>query len=249
LTTDPDRAWQELGRADPYSAIIAHESRADFFESGERHVATVLGIVREQIDPSYRPARALDFGCGVGRVLIPLARLCDEVVGVDVSAEMLSEARRNCDERDLGNVELRPTLDALPADSQFDFVHTYIVLQHIPPKRGMEILSQLVDLVATGGIGVVHVQYAREASPLRGGANWLRVHVPGANGAANLLQRRPARTPLMQMNVYSLNDIFRLLHRRRCHNVVLRLGATRTGGYLGALIVFRRDPRDATPLD
>src|SRR6266496_3346600 len=100
-TTESDRAWGELGRTQPYSAILEHGSRAEFFASGEEHVAGILQIVRERIDPGYRPTRALDFGCGVGRILIPLARLCDEAAGVDVSSAMRAEARRNCDERGL----------------------------------------------------------------------------------------------------------------------------------------------------
>src|SRR4051794_35022039 len=127
-TTESDRAWEELGRTQLYSAIIEHASRAEFFGSGEEHVAGLLRIVGERIDPDFRPSRALDFGCGVGRVLIPLARLCDEAVGVDVSDAMLSEARRNCDERGLAHVELITTLDRLAADRRFDLVHTYIVL-------------------------------------------------------------------------------------------------------------------------
>jgi 2-polyprenyl-3-methyl-5-hydroxy-6-metoxy-1,4-benzoquinol methylase len=249
LTRDSDRAWKELGRTRPYSAIVEHESRAEFFESGEQHVELVMQIVRDHIDPDFRPARALDYGCGAGRILIPLARLSDDVVGVDVSEDMLSEARRNCDGRGLGNVELRSTLDELADRPPFDLVHTYIVLQHIPRQRGMEILSRLVGLVAPGGIGVVQVLYAREASPLRKSANWARAHVPGANRIANRLQGLPSSTPLMQMNVYSLDDLARVLHRNGCDNAQLRLGTTRTGGYFSALIVFRKEARAANALD
>src|SRR3954452_21332249 len=180
-TTESDRAWEELGRAQPYSAILDHSSRADFFASGADHVAGILQIIHERIVADYQPVCALDFGCGVGRVLIPLARVCDEVVGVDVSAAMLSEARRNCDELGLASVELESTLDGLAGDRRFDLVHTYIVLQHVPRRRGMEIISRLVDLVVVGGVGVLHVQYARDASPLRKGLNWARRYVPGAN--------------------------------------------------------------------
>jgi SAM-dependent methyltransferase len=111
LTTESDRAWEELGKTDPYWAILEHGSRAKFFASGEEHVAAVLQAVHERIDPDYRPTRALDFGCGAGRVLIPLAQICDEVVGVDVSEATLSEARRNCVDRGLANVELAAALE------------------------------------------------------------------------------------------------------------------------------------------
>ena len=247
--TASDQAWEELGRTQPYSAVLEHASRAEFFSSGEEHVARVLQIVHECIDPDYQPASALDFGCGVGRVLIPLARLCDEAVGVDVSDAMLSEARRNCTDRGLSNVGLISTLDELTDGRQFDLVHTYIVLQHVPRKRGMEILSKLVDLTAAGAVGVMHVQYGRSASPVRKGANWARKHVPGVNDVANVVHGVPRRTPLMQMNVYFVDEILRLLYERQCRDLIVRLGATGTGGYLSAVILFRKAPPDAVGFD
>jgi SAM-dependent methyltransferase len=247
--TESDQAWEELARTEPYSAVLQHASRAEFFASGEEHVSRVLQIVRKQLDPDYEPSSALDFGCGVGRVLIPLARICDEVVGVDVSEAMLSEARRNCDERGLVNVDLASALDDLADDRQFDLVHTYIVLQHVPRKRGMAIISRLVDAVTAGGVGLVHVQYGRAASPLRKSANWARKHLPGVNDAANLAQGAPRRTPLMQMNVYFVDEVLRLLYDRQCRDLVVQLGATETGGYLSAAILFRKAPSNAVRLD
>jgi SAM-dependent methyltransferase len=247
--TESDQAWEELGRTQPYAAVFAHGSRTEFFTSGEEHVARVLEIVRERIDPGFQPSTALDFGCGVGRLLIPLARRCGEAVGVDVSGAMRAEARRNCDEEGLTNVELVSTLDDLSDGREFDLVHTFIVLQHVPRKRGMEIVSQLIDRVAVGGVGALHVQYAREASALRKGAHWARRSVPGVNDVANLVQGVPRNTPLMQMNVYFAPEIFRLLYATGCRELVVRLGETETGGYLSAMIFFRKDPADAARSD
>jgi len=247
--TDSDQAWEELARTRPYSAVLQHESRAEFFASGEEHVSRVLQIVRKHIDPDYEPSSALDFGCGVGRILIPLARICDEAVGVDVSDAMLSEARRNCAARGLSNVDLVSTLEDLTDDRRFDLVHTYIVLQHVPRKRGMMILSRLVDAVKAGGVGVLHVQYGRAASPLRKSANWARKHLPGVNDVANVAQGVPRRTPLMQMNVYFVDEILRLLYERQCRDLVVQLGATQTGGYLSAVILFRKASPNAVRLD
>jgi SAM-dependent methyltransferase len=200
-----------------------------------------MRIIQDQIDPDYEPTRALDFGCGVGRIVIPLARICEKVVGVDVSEDMLAEARRNCEERDLDNVALVQALDSLGVhEAGFDLVHTYIVLQHIPRRRGMTILSRLIDLVAAGGIGAIHVQYSRDAPQLRKAANWVRVHLPLAHVAANLAQGRPRRASLMQMNPYPIDEVFRLLQLKGCGSAVVRFTATDSGGYRGAMIVFRK---------
>ena len=101
-----DRAWQLFGASEPYGTV-AGSSRYDraeldaerlreFFLAGENEIADVFRVVTERLDSSFQPRRALDFGCGVGRMLIPLAARCDQVVGVDVADSMLAEAARNC---------------------------------------------------------------------------------------------------------------------------------------------------------
>ena len=69
---------------------MTDEDRADFFESGTSDVAFVL----EHVHPREMN-KALDFGCGVGRLSLALASKFGNVVGVDVSQSMLKEARRN----------------------------------------------------------------------------------------------------------------------------------------------------------
>ena len=53
----------------------------------------VLARVRELIRPAGRFGRALDVGCGTGLSSVALRDLADEVVGVDVSLDMLRRAR------------------------------------------------------------------------------------------------------------------------------------------------------------
>jgi 2-polyprenyl-3-methyl-5-hydroxy-6-metoxy-1,4-benzoquinol methylase len=43
----------------------------------------------------FAPRRVLDFGCGVGRVTLPLARRVDAVVAIDIADSMLS-LRASC---------------------------------------------------------------------------------------------------------------------------------------------------------
>jgi ubiquinone/menaquinone biosynthesis C-methylase UbiE len=75
----------------------------------------------------------LEIGCGVGRMTRMLARIFGHVTGVDISEEMLKQARANTD--DLKNVELvlgdGCTLKGLP-DVSVDFAFSFIVFQHVP---------------------------------------------------------------------------------------------------------------------
>jgi len=251
LVNEPDRDWERYGRTDPYFAVLSTpeyhgrptaEARAEFFRSGEAHLECVLSIVRAHVDPTFAPARALHFGCGVGRVLIPLAARCAHVTGVDVSPAMLGEARRNCEAASAPDVELLVSDDALSAvTAEFDFIHSYIVLQHVPVPRGERLVRALAARLAPGGVGVFHVTYARaRTSALSRLLYWARTRVPGAHWGLNLALGRPAGAPLMQINEYSVTRLLDLLRREGCADVHVRFSDH--DGDRGVLLFARKAP-------
>src|ERR1700678_3977041 len=101
-----DLDWRTWGDTNPYFGVISHakflaenltdDSLQDFFASGEHHIEHIYNVIRARIRPGFQPARVLDYGCGVGRLVVPLARRSEKAVGVDVSPGMLAEARENC---------------------------------------------------------------------------------------------------------------------------------------------------------
>jgi tRNA/tmRNA/rRNA uracil-C5-methylase (TrmA/RlmC/RlmD family) len=98
-----------------------------FFESGEREMQATLDTIRDLVGRDFHPARALDFGCGVGRLTIPLARESKHVLAVDISPTMLEEAQANCAEQEITNVEFIET-KTVTRDAnrrRFDFVLAY----------------------------------------------------------------------------------------------------------------------------
>src|SRR5262245_29594400 len=142
-----DKAWQRFGQTDPYFAVLTHsrfraaakegEARREFFESGVDHVERIFATIKENLDPEFAPRRALDFGCGVGRVTIPLARRVTQVVAIDVSDWMLDEAKKTCEEAGVRNVTLLKSDDSSgKLSGDFDFVAAFIVVQPIPSRRG-----------------------------------------------------------------------------------------------------------------
>lgn len=252
LTNNSDRDWERFGQTDPYFAVLSDpeyhgrlsaEARAAFFRSGEVHVERLLAIIRSRLDQAFRPQRALDFGCGVGRILIPLAGRCREVTGVDVSAAMLAEARRNCDAAGAPHVRLVSSDDDLSAvDGEFDLVHSYIVLQHVPVARGERIVRALASRLAAGGVGIFHVTYARAAaaSLLSRLLYWARTRVPGAHWALNLALGRAPQAPLMQNNLYSVTRLLDILWHHGCEEVHVQF--TDHQGNRGVLLFARRAP-------
>lgn len=243
-----------MGEQDPYFAVLTDqglhrdrltpEALVAFFHSGEVHIHDVLDTIRRHLEPGFQPRRALDFGSGVGRLLLPLAAIAESVVGVDVSPAMIAEAQKQVDTRGLTNVRLVLSDDTLSrVNGSFDFVHSCIVLQHIPVARGERLIRRLIELLAPGGVAALHVPYARAAPPLRRAATWVRRTVPGVHGALNRLRGAPWTQPLMQMNAYDLGRLYSLFEASGIAQVLARF--TPDGEFHGVML-FARKPGTPT---
>lgn len=230
-----DKDWEAWGSKDPYFGVLSLEQyrqenlsdagRASFFESGEQHVGELLARIRTRFDPAFKPARSLDFGCGVGRILIPLARRSASAVGVDVSHSMLAEARNNCARMGATNVELVESDDALSRVGHgFDLVHSHIVFAHIEPQRGLAIIKALADRVAPGGFIAVQVLYACHAARFTRALVKLRYKVGAVNALRNLMRGRPLSEPPMQLHVYDLPSLLLTLRQVGFGDVLLVTG-------------------------
>lgn len=107
----------------------------DFFASGEKAVSedvlTDMTNVCQGRDP--QTMRVLEIGCGAGRVTRALSKIFGEIHGVDVSGQMVAQARQAL--RDRPNVFLYQNngcdLTVIP-EQEYDFAYSTIVFQHIP---------------------------------------------------------------------------------------------------------------------
>jgi SAM-dependent methyltransferase len=239
-----DRHWEHFGKHHPYFGVLSaprflgkqldRPVREEFYESGEDHVSSVFQTSRQRLDPTFAPQSALDFGCGVGRLLVPLAKRVSQVTGVDVSPSMLGEARGRLDELGIHNVELVLGDDALSGVAgAYDFIHSTLVFQHIPVRRGEAIVQQLLARLNSGGVGMLHFTYAHpNLTGLRG--RWQRFCQWFERLKASLRGR-----PHMQMNDYSLNRLAVMLQQRGVDSVYTQLHDH--AGISGASMYFQRD--------
>jgi len=112
-------------------------------------VARDLEQVR-RCDPKVRLRRALDFGCGAGRLTQALARHVERVTGVDISERMVALARQHCsDERVCFVQNVRPDLKVFACRS-FDLVYSRITLQHIAPRYTRRYLREFIRVLGAG---------------------------------------------------------------------------------------------------
>ena len=107
-----------------------------FDATGDEIVHGLKWEMRRLPEGNLRARRALEIGCGPGRLLRPMSALFGEIHGVDISDQMVERARARL--RDIPHahvhVALRSNLEMF-ADESFDFVYSYAVFQHIPSRE------------------------------------------------------------------------------------------------------------------
>ncbi len=194
-----DAEWEKWAQRDPYFAVVTHptfrteafdtEARRQFFELGERDVDAVLASAFRYFGEEPSLARVLDFGCGTGRAVVPLAKRAERVVGMDVAPTMLAEARRNCEAEGLDNVVLLQSDDELSAlSASFTFIYSFIVFQHIPVERGERLYKALLAHIEPGGHAAIHLTFAKAGLWETGGVA-AADSVAGAEGIRSSLGR------------------------------------------------------------
>ena len=135
--------WEGAAKCNAMNAILSNRldwEIADFFQTGRdsfaenRVFATHAGIALAGVS-------ALDFGCGVGRMTNALADYFTDVVGVDISDEMI----RLASEHEHAPSTRFQQVDDLPlpfGDRSFDLVYSSIVVQHIPHPYNTEYVGE-----------------------------------------------------------------------------------------------------------
>ncbi len=173
MSIDTDRVasnWTQLGQEDPLWAILSHEDKRggrwdvdDFMATGAEEVGRVLGEAAESVSITF--GRALDFGCGVGRLSQALAAHFEEVDGVDIAEPMIAQAREfnRHGGRCSYHLNTRPDLGLFP-DEHFDFVYSNITLQHMEPELAVRYIREFVRVLRPGGAAVFQVADTRRRS-------------------------------------------------------------------------------------
>lgn len=211
MPSTTDRQWQKWGKQNPYFGIVGIETkefetrwRPRFFETGKVHMDHVFSeLKRYDALPAGR-AKGLDFGCGAGRLLKEMVPRFDALVGVDISSDQLALARKDVA---APNLRLIETLDELAGEAgTFDFVNTFVVLQHIRPPQGYQIIDKLLKLLRPGGSFAIHFTVG-DTRDMRRRLNWARYRIPPLHWAYNLARRRPFAEPIMEMNKYDLSRV------------------------------------------
>jgi 2-polyprenyl-3-methyl-5-hydroxy-6-metoxy-1,4-benzoquinol methylase len=221
-------------------------TREEAADRGSQQLERLAQRIQAYTGASLESRRALDFGCGWGRLAIPLAERCEHVYGVDISPAVLQKAERGAEEANVTNVEWLQTESLSTLSGRYDLLISTHVFQHIPSREGEQLLTTLVHGLSQGGVAAINLV-------LRPSHPWLEL-LPWAKRQSRSLPDRPgtshgrsgSRLKLLRkhrhmlMGAYSLNRLGELLADEGILVWHVRF-IRKAGAYDSATIFFRKD--------
>lgn len=155
--------WDEFGRTDPLWAILTWPGKEDnkwqideFFKTGTEEIDLVMRYVQSVYSISY--GKALDFGCGIGRLTQALTNYFDDVYGIDIASSMIESANRyNKYEKKCHYILNEENDLRLFENDSFDFIYSNIVLQHMKPEYSKNYIKEFLRIMTPNGITVFQI--------------------------------------------------------------------------------------------
>ena len=221
-----DSAFDQFSAREPYFAVLTDPRflranltparEREFFATGEVLVDWMFEIIEAGLVPGFAPVAMLEYGCGPGRLAIPLSRRAGSVTAIDRSPAMLDVARGEAERRGAGHIAFDAP-DAFRAQSRkFDLVVCYHVLQRLPRRQGLSLVRALVDRISPGGVGVFQWLLGTSASAGVQVTRWAREHLPAVNAGVNRLRNKPPDDPFIPTHAYTLDRLLSALKAAGC---------------------------------
>jgi glycosyltransferase involved in cell wall biosynthesis/SAM-dependent methyltransferase len=163
------RSWDQFGSDDPFWAVLTNPnkkggrwSEAEFFDTGRHDIRAALQRITA-LGIGLNFGKALDFGCGPGRLMQALAEHFREVHGVDIAPSMIALAHQlnRFGERCIYHLNDRPDLRLFDANT-FDLVYSWLVLQHMPKQLALGYIAEFARVTKPGGVIVFQIPDRRQ---------------------------------------------------------------------------------------
>lgn len=217
--------WDELARQDALWAILTHGDKkggrwdsAEFFNTGKEEILQVFEYL-DSLGLSVKREKALDFGCGVGRLTLALADHFGECSGVDLSFEMISLAKK------LSPPEAKcqyihnpkPHLSLFP-DGTFDFIYSNITLQHMKPEYALRYLEEFLRVLKPGGILLFQIPSEKRTTGAKKFKNFFKNLLPSwiREFHKNYRRRKGSLSALMEMHCLKKEKVLAFFENRGC---------------------------------
>src|SRR6267154_5798909 len=159
--------WSRLGLARPHFSVLTHpkflpdslSSTTDqFWNSGEHEAAMLRRVLARVGLHRTETMSCVEFGCGVGRVTVPLAAHFKRVHAYDISVNHLTLARERATHLRVTNIAFHEYSDRLQEDLALcEFFYSKIVFQHNPPIVITLLIRSALQCLLPNGIAIFQV--------------------------------------------------------------------------------------------
>jgi ubiquinone/menaquinone biosynthesis C-methylase UbiE len=220
--------WEKFAQDDPFWAVLTCADKKggkweidEFFETGNEEIRFIMERSGNLIK---RRGRALDFGCGVGRLTQALANFFQEVIGVDIAPSMIDLAiKYNCSHKCNFVLNTTNTLERFP-DNHFDFIYSNITLQHMRARYIKKYLEEFLRILKPSGLAIFQLPSRLTInSPIKRLKQYLRSHLP-----TFLIKWWAHGRPWMDMNAILKEEVICFLENHRA--VVLNVTQNGSSG-------------------
>jgi len=127
--------------------------REEFLRTGSEEIAHVFENLRRE-GIQIPQGRALDFGCGVGRLTFALGEHFREAIGVDVSERMIALAIADNPHPGICRFIHSARTELPCADASIDFVYSRFVLQHMSRSLARTYIAEFLRVLRPDGLCV-----------------------------------------------------------------------------------------------
>lgn len=160
-------AWEHMGDEKAHYSVLSNEdfmpdklngSIDVFWQSGDVEAAQAIRALDLYGASELAEGVCVEYGCGVGRVTVNLAKYFKRVHAYDISRNHLEHARARASEVGASNIEFHECAnDFRVALEPCDFFYSVIVLQHNPPPVIMELIRIALNALKPGGLAMFQV--------------------------------------------------------------------------------------------
>ena len=160
--------WDKFGILNPQWAVLNKEGEkmnlSQFFKTGEKEIRNIINYLsKNQI--KLNKGKALDFGCGMGRLTQALTPYFKKVYGVDISPSMIELSKKNNKYPKKCEFILNETDNlTIFEKNSFDFIYTVLVLQHMEPKFFLKYIKEFLHILKPNGILIFQLPSKRKLS-------------------------------------------------------------------------------------
>ncbi len=179
--------WDLFGKTDPLWAILTHSEKRnnqwdvnEFLRTGDEEISGVMNYI-DTLHITLSRNKALDFGCGVGRLTQALCLYFDQCYGVDIAPSMIELAEKYNRYRTKCHYYVNSTQDlSLFENNSFSFIYSNIVLQHMEPHYSKNFIKEFIRILADDGLLIFQIPSNRISieNRLLSGQSTIKIPLP-----------------------------------------------------------------------